>query len=205
MPAVPHETEGRRREETVSTRVPFYNARGAAIAAGLLLALASVALAQDNRDWKPLVQDGVHDPKSPSLQQLQSPSAALSRLPTATGGDRVGWSEALEKKLIAPRSGIKPGGDAPMVMDLDIYLDLNGSQLPVRFSHRVHTEWLDCTNCHDALFKMQRGASGISMLKILEGEQCGVCHGAIAFPLTECRRCHSVPYSALPPSERGRK
>jgi hypothetical protein len=35
------------------------------------------------------------------------------------------------------------------------------------------------------------------MQKILDGEQCGVCHGAVAFPLTECRRCHSVSNAAL--------
>ena len=30
------------------------------------------------------------------------------------------------------------------------------------------------------------------MLLILAGEKCGLCHGAVAFPLTECLRCHSV-------------
>jgi hypothetical protein len=25
------------------------------------------------------------------------------------------------------------------------------------------------------------------------GEQCGVCHGAVAFPLTVCGRCHNTP------------
>jgi hypothetical protein len=31
------------------------------------------------------------------------------------------------------------------------------------------------------------------------GEHCGRCHGAVAFPLTECTRCHSVQqdYSLL--------
>jgi hypothetical protein len=27
---------------------------------------------------------------------------------------------------------------------------------------------------------------------ILSGEKCGLCHGAVSFPLTECKRCHSV-------------
>jgi hypothetical protein len=30
------------------------------------------------------------------------------------------------------------------------------------------------------------------MLHILEGKQCGQCHGAVAFPLTECARCHNT-------------
>jgi c(7)-type cytochrome triheme protein len=62
----------------------------------------------------------------------------------------------------------------------------------VLFPHKRHTEWLDCSNCHDKLFKEEIGASHISMFQILAGEQCGVCHGAVSFPLTECNRCHSV-------------
>jgi hypothetical protein len=41
------------------------------------------------------------------------------------------------------------------------------------------------------------------MNQILHGEQCGLCHGAVSFPLTECNRCHSVSRPArgtLPPS-----
>ncbi|HEX9180451.1 MAG TPA: c(7)-type cytochrome triheme domain-containing protein, partial [Burkholderiales bacterium] len=53
--------------------------------------------------------------------------------------------------------------------------------------------WLDCANCHEHLFKSKAGANKLSMQKILEGEQCGLCHGAVAFPLTECGRCHSTP------------
>jgi hypothetical protein len=33
----------------------------------------------------------------------------------------------------------------------------------------------------------------MNMLQILSGEKCGQCHGAVAFPLTECARCHRVP------------
>jgi nitrate/TMAO reductase-like tetraheme cytochrome c subunit len=29
------------------------------------------------------------------------------------------------------------------------------------------------------------------MSAILLGEKCGVCHGKVAFPVSECRRCHS--------------
>jgi hypothetical protein len=31
------------------------------------------------------------------------------------------------------------------------------------------------------------------MVQILLGEKCGVCHGKVAFPVSECRRCHSKP------------
>jgi hypothetical protein len=29
------------------------------------------------------------------------------------------------------------------------------------------------------------------MAAILLGEKCGVCHGKVAFPVSECRLCHS--------------
>ena len=68
-----------------------------------------------------------------------------------------------------------------------------GSMPAVKFPHRQHTLWLDCSNCHNGLFKDKIGANKFSMVAILNGEQCGLCHGAVAFPLTECTRCHSVP------------
>ena len=30
------------------------------------------------------------------------------------------------------------------------------------------------------------------MGNILDGEYCGICHGAVSFPLTECDRCHNT-------------
>ena len=33
--------------------------------------------------------------------------------------------------------------------------------------------------------------NNISMASILLGEQCGVCHCKVAFPVSDCRRCHS--------------
>lgn len=163
----------------------------------LLLALATAAAAQGSRNWKPLTSDRAHDPASPAVKELQAPATALSKLPAASGGNLVDWSAALQKHLIAPRAGVDPkSGTDSNVVDMDIVLDPNGSLRPVRFSHQVHTQWLDCTNCHDALFKMEKGANRISMVRILEGKQCGVCHGAVAFPLTECKRCHNLPWDA---------
>ena len=165
----------------------------------LLLVLAAGATAQDNRRWKPLAADGVHDPAGPAVKQLQAPGDALQKLPAATSGNLVGWGAALQQGLIKPRAGADPkSGTDATVFDSDILLNPNGSQRPVRFPHKDHTQWLDCTNCHDTLFKMEKGASRISMARILEGEQCGVCHGAIAFPLTDCKRCHSAPWSVAP-------
>lgn len=139
----------------------------------------------------PLRKDGIHDPKSPAIKQLQEPREALSKLPPDTTGNMVRWIEALQAGIIKPRPSLKPGVQAK-ILDQDILLDLKGSMPIVLFPHKRHTEWLDCSNCHDGVFKQQTGATQISMLQILAGEQCGICHGAVSFPLTECDRCHSV-------------
>ena len=166
-----------------------------AVAGGLLLVLAVGASAQESRNWKPLASDGIHDPANQSVKQLQAPGDALSKLPASNSGDLVGWGAALKQGLIAPRAGADPkSGTTATVFDNEILLNLKGSVPPVLFSHRAHTLWLDCGSCHSELFQMKSGASQISKLRIQDGEQCGVCHGAVAFPLTDCKGCHNQPW-----------
>lgn len=150
--------------------------------------------------WQPLARDGVHDPHSPAVKALQAPRDALSRLTPDTAGNQVRWVQALEKGEIQPRERLNPKRELPK-LDRDIILDVKGGMPAVRFPHRQHTEWLDCSNCHDGLFKRRTGETKISMFLILQGEQCGVCHGAVAFPLTECMRCHSIPKQSAPAPE----
>ena len=167
----------------------------------LLLAATALALAASfvvsAGDWLPLAKDGLHDPKSPAIKQLQQPRAALSRLAPDNTGNQVRWVESLDKGEIDPRPKLFDKTEV-RTLDRDILLNLKGGMPVVRFPHRAHTLWLDCSNCHDELFKQETGATKISMLRILQGEQCGVCHGAVAFPLTECFRCHSIPRIAKP-------
>jgi len=160
----------------------------AAVFSLLLLALSGAACAGD---WRSLSNDGIHDPTSPAVKRLMEPRDGLSRLPPDDVGNQVRWVHALEQGLINPRTNILPETKVD-VLDKDILMDLYGSMPIVRFPHKAHTQWLDCKNCHDHLFKMKTGTSGISMLNILDGEQCGLCHGAVAFPLSKCDRCHSV-------------
>jgi c(7)-type cytochrome triheme protein len=166
-------------------------------ALALLLALAAAAAwaqaaAPDERRWAPLARDGLHDPKSPALRELQQPREALAPLPPDGAGNQVNWVEALRRGAINPRSSLRP--EAQMrLRETDVYLNLRGSVPIVRFPHREHTEWLDCSNCHERLFLSEAGATPMSKLRILRGELCGQCHGAVAFPLTECARCHNTP------------
>ncbi len=164
---------------------------------GLVVLGNTVIAAELVRHWQPLAQDGIHDPRNAALKVLQEPRDALSRLPANNAGNRVNWIQALEEGHINPRTNIRPETNV-RVLESDVLLNLRGSTPIVRFPHRGHTLWLDCSNCHDALFKPQAGANKLSMERMLQGEQCGVCHGAVAFPLTECNRCHSVPRVKAP-------
>ncbi len=152
--------------------------------------------------WQRLENDGVHDPRSPAIGQLQQPGEALSTLPRDTAGNLVRWVQALDTGAIDPRSSLL-GSTPARTRDDSFIIARYGSMPAVRFPHRQHTLWLDCSNCHDALFKPERGANRYSMSAILNGEQCGVCHGAVSFPLTECNRCHSVPNAQLLREQRG--
>lgn len=162
------------------------------LALPVLLAAPLCTLAQ----WTPLAKDGLHDPASRAIGQLQEPAQALGSLPRDQAGNMVRWVEALELGLINPRTNILPETKVEVRDDV-VIVSKFGSMPAVAFPHRAHTIWLDCSNCHDRLFKAQAGANKFSMPRILQGEQCGVCHGAVAFPLTECTRCHSVSNRAL--------
>ena len=158
---------------------------------GILIATCSLALLAADFAWKPLAQDGLHDPLSPAINLLQEPAEALSQLPPDTAGNNVAWVRALRERYIEPRTNIFPETEIE-VLDMDIIMEKTGELPLVLFPHKAHTEWLDCKNCHDRIFKEKVDANPINMFAILAGQYCGQCHGAVAFPLTECNRCHSV-------------
>ncbi len=151
---------------------------------------------QPASNWTRLEKDGLHDPLGPGIGLLQQPGDALQFLPRDTAGNLVRWVQALERGFIVPRSNLRPETEVRLRED-ELIVARNGSMPAVKFPHRAHTLWLDCSNCHESLFKSKLGANGLRMTAILNGEQCGLCHGAVAFPLTECNRCHSVPNAAL--------
>lgn len=175
---------------------PCRNA-GRRLPAFALAFAASLALAASTGPWVPLEKDGVHDPSGPGIKLLQQPGEALSALPRDTAGNLVRWVQALESGAINPRTNLFQGTEV-RVRDQDIIISKYGSMPAVKFPHRQHTLWLDCNNCHNHLFVDKIGANKFSMMAILNGEQCGLCHGAVAFPLTECNRCHSIPNNQLP-------
>lgn len=143
-------------------------------------------------EWNPPpATDGIHDPDSPGTLLLQEPRVAFESLSKSKSGNRVDWVKALQGNEIAPRYERLSDDAKPVIMDLNIVREVKGSMPDVVYPHKQHTEWLDCSNCHPAIFIPQKGANQISMASILLGQQCGVCHGKVAFPVSECRKCHS--------------
>jgi c(7)-type cytochrome triheme protein len=139
----------------------------------------------------PPVEDGIHDPANDGTHALMAPLAAYATLPKSNAGNRVDWVKALNDGKITPRWDRENPKDVPVVIDLNIVREVKGSMPDVVYPHKQHTEWLDCSNCHPAIFNPQKGSNVISMAAILLGEKCGVCHGKVAFPVSECRLCHS--------------
>jgi c(7)-type cytochrome triheme protein len=145
---------------------------------------------------RPAAESGIHDPANDATLQLQPPADAFITLPKSNAGNHVDWVKALDSKAIAPRWDRNDPKAAAVVMDLNIVREVKGSMPDVVYPHKQHTEWLDCSNCHPSIFIPQKGANQISMASILLGQKCGVCHGKVAFPVSECRLCHSRKKSA---------
>ena len=160
------------------------------------IVLVTGALYAQSDGWKSLRNDGLHDPENPAIEFLQEPAEVLSQLPPDGVGNKVLWNRALRERYIDPRTNVYPETKIE-ILDMDIIMEKTGEMPLVLFPHLPHTEWLDCTNCHDKIFVKKVDANQIKMCTILSGHHCGQCHGAVAFPLTECNRCHSVPRSTF--------
>ncbi len=153
----------------------------------------------------PPAEDGIHDPENDGAYILQPPKEQFAKLPNGKSGNYVDWVQALSSGDINPRYDRLDPDVKPVVMDLNIVREVKGSMPDVIYPHKQHTEWLDCSNCHPAIFIPQKGANQISMASIILGEKCGVCHGKVAFPIAECRRCHSRPKASKTASKAAAK
>jgi c(7)-type cytochrome triheme protein len=112
-------------------------------------------------------------------------------LPRTSFGDGIDWAEALQRKVISPARYLatKPQ-DIPFNKDLVLESEMSIIP-PAVFSHKTHLEWLDCSNCHPEIFNIKKKTTKhFSMAYVLQGQFCGVCHLAVAFPMNDCRRCH---------------
>jgi len=120
-----------------------------------------------------------------------------AKLPKQPGGNGINWEKAASDGLITPIDYIhglslkRP--PQPAQADFTIH-PKSGGKADIIFSHKKHVVWNGCEGCHPEVFKGgKRGATAYSMKEIDDGKFCGVCHRAVAFPLSDCTRCHSKP------------
>ena len=115
----------------------------------------------------------------------------LPKLPKDKSG-QPDMVKALNEKLIQPRPGIREDVKDQAPFSMDVVLEPKGMPaMKAVFSHKAHTQWLGCPNCHPGIFKMKKGSDPITMATIFAGKYCGACHGKVAFAVpTGCARCH---------------
>jgi c(7)-type cytochrome triheme protein len=114
--------------------------------------------------------------------------------------DNIDWMTALDEKVIKPRDTIDPETATPAktVADKaevgDVTLSTSGKpERMVVFSHASHARWLNCANCHPAIFEKKVGSAKVTMPKMEDGEYCGVCHDKVALAQpNECKTCHKA-------------
>lgn len=137
----------------------------------------------------------VQDTARPPAERSLDPDSVLALLPRDAGGN-VDWVGAVRSGTVRPRRSLPGRGVRPSMegFALDFYLEGPDRMFDAIFPHSSHVMWLDCEGCHPAVFRFLHKST--SMEAINQGEACGQCHGPVAFPATQCFRCHP----AMPPS-----
>ncbi|MCM0081948.1 hypothetical protein L4X63_10130 [Geomonas sp. Red32] len=133
--------------------------------------------------------------RDPALQESFETFAAT--MPREILGNGINWSKAEETGLLKPIDRLEGVSLKPAAMKVqdDFALKAKIDGMPdIIFSHARHTVWNGCELCHPDIFVgVKRGATKYSMIELFEGKYCGVCHDKVAFPQTECKRCHAKP------------
>lgn len=116
---------------------------------------------------------------------------AKKNFPRTSFGDGINWVEALKTGVIKPKNFLRTeSGDIPFDKNLTLEAGWSGIS-PAVFSHKIHLQWLECSNCHPDIFNIKkRTTSHFSMDYIINGQFCGACHLTVAFPINDCKRCH---------------
>ena len=118
----------------------------------------------------------------------------VGNLPRARFGNRVDWVKAAEQELIEVQDAMEGISSRREDSELPVssVIDAKVPEMPdVVFSHVGHAVWTGCQLCHPQLFEEKNGATVFEMQDNFDGNYCGTCHGKVAFPTMNCRRCHA--------------
>lgn len=146
---------------------------------------------------------GVGDPKNPPSLAFKQGHGWHPQALAAQGlpKDRYGlidWAKIVREKLIDPKFSLDMENDTEMPpLQMDVLIPAKGDFVDdVIYPHEMHTYWLKCEVCHPQIFIPAKGQNNMTMVGIVRGEWCGRCHNRVAFPLTDCKRCHTSPKNA---------
>ena len=121
------------------------------------------------------------------------------KLPRERLGNGINWEQAEQQGVIKPIDFLEgiSAKRAQLVVQKDFALEPKVKGMPdIIFSHKKHTIWNGCEVCHPDVFAgVKKGATKYTMLDLIDGKYCGICHKGVAFPLQDCQRCHSKPVS----------
>jgi c(7)-type cytochrome triheme protein len=145
---------------------------------------------------------GVGDPNNPPGMAYKIGRGWHPQALSAAGlsKDKYGlidWAKLVRDKVIKPRHSLNEADEEMPALKMDVLILAKGDYVDdVIFPHEMHTFWLKCEVCHPKIFNPQKGSNPMSMVEIAQGQWCGRCHGKVAFPLSDCKRCHVSPKSA---------
>lgn len=120
-----------------------------------------------------------------------------AKMPRERFGNGIDWERAEDSGLIKPQQYLDGVSvkRPPLAVQKDFSVEGKIEGMPeIIFSHKKHTVWNGCELCHPDIFVgVKKGTTKFSMAEIFAGQYCGVCHETVAFPLTDCQRCHIQP------------
>ena len=126
-------------------------------------------------------------------------AATTADFPKGRFGNGVDWeaAELMGKiRLVDTLPGISVVR-RPLEVPKDYNIEAKMPGLPeIIFSHKKHAVWNGCELCHPDIYSVKTGATKYSMEDVFAGKYCGVCHSTVAFPTTDCQRCHVKPVGA---------
>lgn len=110
----------------------------------------------------------------------------------------INWMKLKELNVINPIASID-GRSNEKIRETKIYFQPRSLSMPdVLFDHKLHSWWINCSTCHNRLFKDKLGANDINMVDMSKGKYCGSCHMKVSFTFSNCLWCHKQPRGAPP-------
>jgi c(7)-type cytochrome triheme protein len=117
-----------------------------------------------------------------------------SSLPMAPFGNGIDWAAVLKNGTIKPVDVLDSSKaiQFPDKLKQPLKLGTASPRSDVAFSHRDHFDELDCSSCHPDIFNIKKKTTAdFTMDSNIYGNFCGACHLQVAFPMNDCRRCHT--------------